>query len=194
MKRGFKSWAEEKAIWARRLCGRPENAKLAARQLAARLSIAIVNPKEIPGLPCEVVTKLLSDFSTHWSAVTLVLKNRFLIIYNAAHTLQRQESDLMHEIAHVLCKHEPAKIELPGKFPWACRTFSSEQEEEAAWLGGCLQIPRAGLLEAVQRGLANSNIAILFGASEEMVRYRRNKTGVDTQLRRRSRAMVGSRR
>jgi IrrE N-terminal-like domain len=193
VERGFKSRAEKKAVWARSLCGLPQNARLAARQLAARLRIPILGPREIPGLPPEVLAKLLSDFSSCWSAATLVLKNGFLIIYNTAHTLQRQESDLMHEIAHVLCEHKPVLIEPPGKLPWASRTFSSEQEEEAIWLGGCLQIPRIGLLEAVQRGLSNSSIASLFGASEEMVRYRRNTTGVDKQLHRRSRPMVSSR-
>jgi Zn-dependent peptidase ImmA (M78 family) len=193
VKRGFKSWAEKQACSARRLCGLPPNARLTARQLAERMKIRIISPREIPDLPDEIVAKLLSDFSAQWSAVTLAVTGQFLIIYNTAHSRQRQESDLMHEIAHILCEHKPARIERPGKLPWASRTFAAEQEEEAAWLGSCLQIPRGGLLKAVECGLPNSAIASQFGASEEMVCYRRNTTGIDRQLLHRLRTIRLSR-
>lgn len=65
--------------------------------------------------------------------------------------------------------------------------FDAAQEAEAAYLGGCLQIPREGLLWALRRHMSTAEIARHFGASELMVRYRRNVTGVDRQVARRVR-------
>ena len=90
----------------------------------------------------------------------------------------------MHELAHLICEHKPARIEPPGRFPWALRTFDLVQEREAEWLGGCLQIPRDAILFLVRRGYDNEAIAAQFAASEDMVRFRRNMTGVDKQIAR----------
>jgi len=49
-------------------------------------------------------------------------------------------------------------------------------------LGGCLQIPRPALLWALRRQMTTPEIADHYGASEKMVRYRRNVTGVDAQM------------
>lgn len=51
-------------------------------------------------------------------------------------------------------------------------------EDEATYLGGCLQIPRRGLLWAVQQKMVLPRIATHFGASEEMVCFRSNMTGI----------------
>ncbi len=90
----------------------------------------------------------------------------------------------MHELAHIWCRHQADLIEPAGRLPWATRTFNSEQEAEAAWLGGCLQVPREALLWFLQRRFDNAAIAAHFGASEEMVQFRRNTTGIDRQLQR----------
>lgn len=90
----------------------------------------------------------------------------------------------MHEIAHVICEHKGAAVQCSGKLPWAFRTFNEDQEDEAKWLGACLQIPRAGLVWAINRKMTNQGIAEHFCASEALVRFRRNATGVDIQQRR----------
>ena len=64
------------------------------------------------------------------------------------------------------------------------RAAEKHQEDEAAWLGACMQIPRAALLALIRRGFSNEALAALFGASEDMVVFRRNMTGIDHQLRR----------
>lgn len=186
MERGFKTKAEKMAIEARALVGLPETAPLPAKRLAKALGIVVMGPEEIPGMPESLATQMLFDFAANWSGVTIPVEGQTLIIHNTTHIPARQESDVMHELAHILCKHEPAKIEPPGKLPWASRSFDPEQEEQAAWLGGCLQIPRAALVDSLSRRLDNSAIALRFGASPEMVRFRRNTSGVDQQLARRA--------
>jgi hypothetical protein len=88
----------------------------------------------------------------------------------------------MHEIAHVLCEHQGGGVTAFGGLP--CRTYDPVQEEEATWLGACLQIPRDGLLWFLKKGWDNVAIAQHFGASVSQTRYRRNKTGVDAQVAR----------
>ena len=91
----------------------------------------------------------------------------------------------MHEQGHIICKHKPAQIVQLGNLPWVLRTYDADQEEEAAWLGGCLQLPRESLLWALKRGMDEAMLCDYSGASIDMVRYRRRKTGVDRQLARR---------
>ena len=86
----------------------------------------------------------------------------------------------MHETAHILCAHPPAKIARIGGCSF--RTYDPTHEGEAEWLGGCLQITREGLLWAIYQGMNNEDIAAHFGASLDMVRFRRNTTGVDAQI------------
>ena len=82
----------------------------------------------------------------------------------------------MHEVAHILLKHRMVGLDpQTGLFK-----RRQQDENEAVYLGGCLQIPRRGLLWAVQRKLTISQIAVHFGASEAMVRLRSNVTGIRT--------------
>lgn len=186
MLRGFKSEAEKMACEARALVGLHESAPLPARTLAKAMGVVVMGPREIPGIPEPLVTQMLFDFAKNWSGVTIPVEGQTLIIHNTTHIPARQESDVMHELAHILCNHKPARVDPPGKLPWASRSFDSEQEEQAAWLGGCLQIPRPALVASISQRLDNLAIAIRYGASPEMVRFRRNTSGVDIQLARRS--------
>ena len=60
-------------------------------------------------------------------------------------------------------------------------TCDNTQEEEAAWLAGCLLLPRALLLVEVRKGAAAKEIAKKCGVSESMAQYRLNVTGVSRQ-------------
>ncbi|OQP53499.1 ImmA/IrrE family metallo-endopeptidase [Niastella populi] len=58
------------------------------------------------------------------------------------------------------------------------RYYCEEQEEEAKYLGGCLQIPRAGLLWATKKSMSIEQISEYYVASIDMVKYRLNISGV----------------
>ncbi len=80
----------------------------------------------------------------------------------------------MHEFAHILLKHRFNTVDPETMLPQR----NQNDEDEATYLGGCLQIPRRGLLWAAQRKMPLQAIALHFGASEEMVRFRSNVTSV----------------
>jgi len=52
----------------------------------------------------------------------------------------------MHELAHLIIGHEPARVVVSPDMILAVRTYDQGQEEEAAWLSGCLLLPRPALL------------------------------------------------
>lgn len=177
MRRGFKAWAERKAASFRRELRIPWLAPLRAATLAEYLGVLIIEPEAIPGVGIELLQRLELEFGYCWSAVTISMEQLTVIVCNPTHGEGRRESDIMHELAHLICQHPPVRITtIPGGF--RLRSFSQEAEEEAAWLGSVLQIPRAALLTLSRRGYSVDALAEHFHASEQMVRFRRNMTGV----------------
>lgn len=146
-------------------------APLPARILAEHHSATILSPQEIPNVePAQLQALMDSD---QWSA-GVVCKEPLWIIHNPRHSLVRQESNLMHELAHILLAHKSVGFDETTGLPMR----RDRDEDEAVFLGGCLQIPRRGLLWAIQKKMSRSQIAEHFVASEQMVCFRSNVTGL----------------
>jgi hypothetical protein len=184
MRRGFKAWTEHEAIEQRRHLGLGANMPLPALQLAARLGITVVSPEQIPGMSQEHLECLLQLDRSSWSAITVNANTVTIIIHNTCHARNRQESNLLHEIAHIICKHAPSILTSVGGLPFLLREYNADQEEEASWLGACLQLPRPALWWAVKRRMTVAEMAEYFQASEELIRFRRQVTGIDSQFTR----------
>jgi len=182
MRRGFKTWSEEQATAFRLALSLRPDAPLPAERLAEHLGVRLITPSEVPGMTENLLDTLLTNDTSGWSAVTVQANNLVVVVYNISHSLARRESDLMHELAHIVCEHPAIRIvQVAGL---SVREYSDIQEEEAAWLGGSLHLPRIALWNALRRGLAVPAIMARFNASEQMIRYRRNVTGIDVQLAR----------
>ncbi|MBD6617899.1 ImmA/IrrE family metallo-endopeptidase [Komarekiella sp. 'clone 1'] len=144
---------------------------LSADTLAAKLGATLFTPDQVPNLEPEQLAVLLA--SDGWSGA--IISDRPLwIVYNPRHAPTRRESNLMHEIAHVLLDHKPVGFDPVTGLP----KRKQNNEDEATYLGGCLQIPKRGLLWATQRKILLPQIAVHFGASEAMVQFRSNVTDV----------------
>jgi len=182
-RRGFKKWADDKTIELRQEMGLFANSHLCAFDLCDYLKIPVWTPEEIPGITESFLKELLITGCSHWSAASIPLGNeKYLIVHNPKHSEARQQSNLMHELAHIICDHkvnqEKAKLGLSGFL----RNYNEDQENEAEWLGACLQLPRPALLYALKRNMSNDEISLMYKASPEMVKYRINITGVKRQL------------
>lgn len=142
---------------------------LPAHLLAKRYKAIIRRPDEM-NMPEDVVKYFLTD--TNWWGILFPFKPP-IIVYNPKQTPARFESTIMHELAHLILNHPPERIYFApdGSFS---RDYKSSIEAEAAYLGSCLQIPRRGLLWAVQRGMSNEEIAGHFKSSVDMVIWRQN--------------------
>jgi Zn-dependent peptidase ImmA (M78 family) len=185
LRRAFKTWCENAARGYRRELKLSPVAALDPRALAKHLGITIWTPADIPNFNSKDVYQLTVMAVESWSAATLRIGNASLIIINNGHALTRQNNSLAHEIGHVVLKHEPAKMYVTPDGLMMMSEYDPTNEEEATWFAGAILVPRDALLDAAARGLTDRAAADYFGVSSAVFQMRRNRTGVDIQLRRR---------
>lgn len=142
---------------------------LPATQLARKYDIDIRPPDQIK-MEQDIIKYFLENHDW-WGVLLPVLPP--LIVYDPKQSPARYESTIMHELAHIFLNHPTERIYIASDGTFE-RGFNSVVEAEAAYLGSCLQIPRRGLLWAVQMGMDSQGIARHFGASLEMVLWRQN--------------------
>jgi hypothetical protein len=184
LRRGFKSEAERVAELVRRDLGLKPLERLDCFALAAEWGIPVVSIGELraDGAREESVRLLLSG-DAGFSATTVVVGTKRLIVYNPRHAAGRSANNLAHELSHVILEHEPA----PALGVGGCRHWDGRQEAEADWLGGVLLVPRASALAWM---LASGDLdegARHFGVSADLFRWRVNHTGVMRQVEARRR-------
>lgn len=180
--RGFKTRCENLAGTVRKELSLPAAGPMPVTALASHLGVHLLEPKDIPGLSTESLAVLVSSDCDDWSAVTIGEGgSNPLIIYNPTHSPARRASDLAHEMAHLVLRHDPSKIMFSPDGSWTLRSFDTQQEDEANWLAGCLLLPRIALESLARRGIGDETIAETYGISAQMVRYRKGVTGVNRQ-------------
>lgn len=172
--RGFKSWCERVAVTQRRELNLQPTDSLDARRLATHLDVVVWTADQVPGLDPQYLKVLIKDDPDSWSAVTLCTSSQDLIIVNPVHSEGRLASDIMHELAHIILGHEPARVEVSKDGFLILSTYNKEQEEEAKWLSGCLLLPREALLLIRRRGLNAETAAAHYGVSVPMLTFRQN--------------------
>ena len=185
MQRGYKAWCERFSADTRATLGLSSAAPLGARQLAAHLGIRVWTPDDVPGLSPETRKVLLRNDGTPscWSAVTLVVGEKTLVILNSSHSPARQASDLMHELAHRIRNHEPEEMSISSEGLMLLKAYDKEQEEEADWLAGALLLPRDALVHIKRQGISDEDVVAQYSVSKRMYTYRMSMTGVNRQFR-----------
>jgi hypothetical protein len=181
VRRGFKSEAERLADRTRLQLGLPPHAHLSIRELAKHLNIDIYAADELVGrAELEELERIQPGA---FSAATFHLANgRTATVYNPLSDLGRTNSDIAHEVAHVLLNHEVRELQQVGGHTFF--TCNTEQEEEANWLAGCLLLPRQLLLREAYAGSDPDAIARKHHVSVPMARFRLNASGVLLQAKR----------
>lgn len=182
--RGFKSKAERTSIAIRKELGVIAEAPLCGFKLAEYLNVKVYTPSEIfpPDTDIEALVGTKSK-DNGWSALTMQTGNgNKIIIHNHLHAPTRQQSNLMHELAHIICEHKKPESNKDITLPFFMRDYDKQQEGEANYLGSALQISREGLIWALKKRMAPVDIAEYYNASLAMVTLRINSTGVKRQL------------
>lgn len=175
----FKLNAEQTASDMRSAMGLSKHAPLCAFKLAEHLGIAVKSIYNY-GIPRDGET--YSD----WSAALIYSKSgKPIIIHNKMRSLPRQQSDIMHEISHYNCGHPLAEHPLEFLVPTTMLSVNPIHEEEALYLGATLQLPHVALAQAIyHEKMTLQDIAKRYIASQQMVRYRINITGLSKEVRR----------
>jgi len=176
-KRGFKKFADEKSIELRKAIGVKPSHPLSGLVLAKHLNVKVLYPNEVPEIDPDTLSHLQKGNDSEWSGVALQVNDQSIVIINNSHSLARQESTIMHELAHIICGHSMGEFRLLSEGIFL-RDYNKEYESEADWLGGCLQLPSVALYYSHKDGLSMQEIALRFNASIDMVRFRMNMCGI----------------
>ncbi|MBI1227801.1 MAG: ImmA/IrrE family metallo-endopeptidase [Bacteroidetes bacterium] len=178
LKHGFKAKAERIGLDFREKLSLPTFSHLPAQELATFLGVPF-----FPLYDCGFDTSNL--YNNGFSAFTMFnFYGQRLIVYNHFHPPARIQSDLMHELAHVICGHQPSDKYKGIPIPSDVRNYDKEAEAEAEYLGGCLQIPRDALIHACKLKMDKEQMVEFFNASLDMVNFRIRATGVERQVSR----------
>ena len=186
LKRGFKTWCENAAGGYRKRLGLDRLDPLDPSALAEHLGVVIKRPGEVRGLPKAVLHQLLVADHSSWSALTITLGSKSLIISNSSHSQARQNSNVAHELAHLILEHEPKKVFFSADGSMMLKDYNPTHEEEAACFSTTLLVPRDALLAALERSMSDAEAAAYFGVSLDLLRMRKNSTGIAKQLARQS--------
>lgn len=181
-RRGFKTWCENVALQQRRELGLRPLDPLSPEALAGHLGIQVWRIEQIPGLSKESVDILLREDPDSWSAATVCVDSKQAIVLNSTHSGGRPASNLAHELSHVLLSHTPARVDVLADGVLMLNNYDRKQEEEAAWLAGCLLLPRQALYSIRQHQLTPHQAAIRYGVSRDMLQYRMGVTGINKQF------------
>jgi len=175
MRRGFKAEAERRAEEARKGMGLGLGDPLDALGLANHVGAEVRPADELTTLAKLEALEELQPGA--FSACTFTLGSRQVIVYNPLASPGRRQSDISHEVAHILLGHSVKQVMQVGGLSFF--TCDPDEEQEANWLAGCLLLPRQLLYSAVKRGLDGPTIAERYGVSEQMAAYRLRTTGRD---------------
>lgn len=179
LRRGFKTEAETLAQHVRAELGLGLLDKLDCTQLAEAWGIPIVTLGELreSGAQEASIQRLLNP-AAGFSAATICVGHRRLIVYNPRHSKGRIANSLSHELSHHILEHEPA----PAIGIGGCRHWNGTQEAEADWLAGTLLVPRGSALAWLRVNDDWDEGARNFGVSSELFAWRVNHTGVARQI------------
>jgi len=182
--RGFKSWCETTALLQRKAIALLPTEPLEPHRLAKHLGVEVLGAEQVPGVDGDTLRVLLKEDPDSWSAITVSVGQKDLIILNSSHSGGRPASDLAHELSHILIGHVPARVDVTEDGLLMLNTYDKGQEEEANWLASCLLLPREALFEVRRRRLDDAAASLEYGVSVAMLRFRFNVSGVDFQLNR----------
>ena len=162
----------------RKQLGLASHDRLDPRDLAAHLDVSIVDAAELVDIEELEELERLQAFA--FSAATFEIEDRKIVVVSPLRTAGRQNSDIAHELAHVMLRHELSEIRELDGMPF--RTCKPHEEEEATAFGGIMLLPRPLLLSAVRRGATIEQIASQYCVTVEMARFRYHTTGVAKQV------------
>lgn len=180
--RGFKTWSERTAVGTRKSLGLKDIDPIDPKKLAEHLGVRLWDLCSIPGVAEEALRHLTSPEGDEWSAVTVSLGQSDVMVINPTHSPARQNSDVTHELAHIIRQHTPAQHFISQETGIVLRTYNAVQESEANWLAGCLLLPRTALAYHVYRKTSRDDLCEHFGVSKDLLLYRINVTGLRQQF------------
>jgi Zn-dependent peptidase ImmA (M78 family) len=150
--------------------------------LAAHFDVTVWSTDQVDGLGEADIAQLTKLDNESWSAFTLRIRDRHLIVFNSGQSNPRVNSVVMHELSHIMLGHQLASAGMTQDGHLIPSNYDQDQEDEADWLGGTLLLPRPALLAIRRRGLTDEMAMLEYKVSEQMLTWRFRMSGVDYQV------------
>lgn len=188
LKRGFKTWAENTSLSYRDRLKSKATSPINVFALARHLDVRVLDLRKMleAGVDPDTVSHLCSPEGDEWSAFTVCYRDNDVIVLNPSHSRERLASDMAHELSHLILQHKPAQIFIDPSINVSMRHFDKSQENEAAWLSGCLLLPRPALVHVARCRMSDDEVIRDYSVSQQMLNYRRSVSGANKQFRPRS--------
>lgn len=168
LRHGFRKEAEDYAIEFRQELGLGPATPLTAFQLAEHLEIPVIGLSKVTSMPPEIVDYYRGPGNSEFSATSLCDGTYREVIHNDFHHPNRQNSSVMHELAHIILGHPPK----PPLMEDSCRHFDPVAEYEANQLGFTLLVPKKAALVAYEQFPSRAAAAAAFGVSVQVMELR----------------------
>jgi len=179
-KRGFKKQAHAVASEVRAELELGPLDLLDPFALASHLAVPVIPLSVLSSEVPQAVAHFLHGTPESFSAVTVFRGLRRIIVYNDAHVLGRQHSDVAHELSHALLLHEPQAAFGEG----GCRNWNADHEDEANFLAAALLVSEEAALDVVRRGIGLRQAAAAYGVTPKLMQWRINATGARKRVER----------
>ncbi|MFC3088017.1 ImmA/IrrE family metallo-endopeptidase [Tabrizicola soli] len=182
-RRGFLSEAHWWANELRKEMGLSLSAPICPRRLCTHLEVPVILLSSLPDLP-EKHLLLSQQKGCGFSAAACFDGTRAFILLNDATERKRQASDIAHELAHVILRHQPVNPFTNG----GIREFSSTDELEAETLGPVLLVSEYAALDAYRmiqrRQYTLTTLSEAWGITEQVISWRMNAVGASRRVKR----------
>ncbi len=180
LRRGFKSEATALSGEVRSELGLSPVDRLDVWELARLLEIPVITLSSLAEDAPDGVACLTGAEEGAFSAATVFLGQRRLIVHNDSHALGRQRANVAHEMAHGLLLHSPYRaLDNLG-----CRHWDQDVEDEADWLAGVLLVAPESALRVAREDVPLIQAAATYGVSTAMMQWRLNATGALIRVKR----------
>jgi Zn-dependent peptidase ImmA (M78 family) len=125
------------------------------------------------------LVRKLRTASDEWSAMSVPLDvsgDKWAVLLNDSHNIERQRVTILEEYWHILLGHKLTKIARVAEAYG--RTYDKVEEHDAYYLASASLLPRAAITKAVKAKQSSQDIAKAFGTSAELVDYRIKRLGL----------------
>ncbi len=181
LRRGFKSQCERRAVELRRQLCLADFAPLPAPALAKIYAIDVWPLERVVHATDTGAVDLDEVGGDDWLVFTLRLGNRDLVVVNTTQSPLQQNSIITHEIAHIILGHQLASTIGTDADTLSVGSYDQLQEDEAAWFGGTLLLPRPAVAWMRRHRLSPTAASAHFGITPELLHWRLQAMGVETK-------------
>jgi Zn-dependent peptidase ImmA (M78 family) len=181
LRRGFKAEANRISLRLRTSLGLTRHSPINLTALGDKLGIRVVPLSNFKDECPDAVQHLNRKDRSAFSAATVPLPDgRHVILFNDSHSKARCQSNIAHEIAHIVLGHEfTLPIDNTGT-----RVFDRDVEDEANWLGPAILISNEAALHILRSALSTEAACAQYGVSAAVLRMRINASGARIRLQR----------